>query len=247
MKAHATLEHPLARLLAALALGAALLLLAAAGARAEDSVPTTAGTIAAELDSQLAERLGMLEGPAKGTSLILTTPVSLEDMEQSCPLARLLGEEMAVWFVQNGYRVREVRKAKSLMLEPGTGELALSRDLRFVDSRYVKSAVLLTATYTQTTKHVRFNVRLLHAPTGEVLAMAARTLGITKETRQLLDDEARAKARRILPNVRTVLGKVDVAQSEAAAQAANTPWGGFRPMNAPGYSGNPPQVLDLTE
>ena len=240
--------HPLALagLLAAATIIALLIL--AAVARAEESIPRAAQGIAAELDGQLAERLGMLEGPAKGTTLILSTPVDLESMEQSCPLARLLGEELAAWFVKNGYRVREVRRTKSLMMEPGTGELALSRDLRFVDTRYVQSAVLLTGTYAQTSRNVRFNIRLLHAPTGEVLAMASNTIHITKETTQLLDDDAQSRAKRIRPSVRTVLGQVSVAERMEPAPTPRSPWNqGFKPLAGPGYAKDEPVVLDLTE
>lgn len=249
--AHAIAPTPARRLAAFAALTmatVAILLLLAAPARAGESIPKTAQSIAAELDGQLAERLGMLEGPAKGTTLILTTPVDLENMEQSCPLARLLGEELAYWFVKNGYRVREVRRTKHLMLEPGTGELSLSRDLRFVDTRYVNSAVMLTATYAQTSKNVRFNVRLLHAPTGEVLAMAGNTIRITSETTQLLDDEAQSRARRIRPSVRTVIGQVSLAERLDHDPTPRSPWSqGFKPLAGPGYAKSDPVVLDLTE
>lgn len=248
--ASATARIP-ARRLALLVLATLLtFLVLAAQARAEDSVPTAARTIAAELDAQLADRLGMMEGPAKGTSLIVSTPVSLENMEQSCPLARLLGEELAFWFVKNGYRVREVRKTKNLMLDPGTGEVGLSRDLRFVDSRYVQSAVLLTATYTQTSRHVRFNVRLLHAPTGEVLAMASETLRISHETSELLDDKARKDARRIRPSVATDLRDM---RRVAATDQENPRWSAWQ---VPGLTElhnlsrpvrpDEPNVIDLT-
>jgi len=219
-----------------------MILALALPALAGQSVPETAAGIAAQLDTQLVERLQLVEGPAKGTAIILSTPVDLGNLEQSSPLARLMSEELATWFVSNGYRVQEVRKTKNILLDPGNGELSLSRDIRFVDSRYQKSAVMLTATYTQTTKHVRFNVRLLHAPTGEVLAMAGATITITPETMQLLDNTARANAERVRPSVNTSF------TPRAAARAV-----GMSQWNVPNIplpqrqAANGPTVLDFTE
>lgn len=176
------------------------------------SIPEAARTAAAQLDEQLSERLQLLEGPAKGTTLILSTPVALENMEQSSPLARLLGEELATWFVQSGYRVQEIRRTKGMLMEPGLGEVALSRDVRLVDTRYQKSAVILTGTYSQTRRNVRFNLRLLAATTGEVLAMSSQTIQITSETAELLDDAAYGKARRIQPTVNTNMRQVTMSE-----------------------------------
>ncbi|MBU1003244.1 MAG: hypothetical protein KKE73_12090 [Proteobacteria bacterium] len=213
------------------------------------SIPGAAKAAAMQLDAQLSERLQLLEGPAKGTTLILSTPVSLENMEESSPLARLLAEELAMWFVQSGYRVQEIRKTKSLLLEPGLGELSLSRDVRLVDSRHLKSAVILTGTYSQTERNVRFNLRLLHAPTGEVLAMASETIRITSETSQLLDESSRARSRRIQPSVSTNLRQVSMNNTDAPP----TDWNSWK---LPGFTDlhtltkpvreDAPNVIDLT-
>lgn len=227
----------------------ALLACAAPALAGTASIPEAAQNAATHLDGQLSERLQLLEGPAKGTTLILSTPVSLEDMEQSSPLARLLGEELAAWFVQNGYRVQEIRKTKGMLLEPGLGELSLSRDVRFVDGRYQKSAVVLTGTYSQTRRNVRFNLRLLAATTGEVLAMASQTIRITRESAELLDDAAYGRARRIQPSVSTNLRQVSMADGEPEMTNWNT-W------HLPGFTDlhtltkpireDVPDVIDLT-
>lgn len=227
----------------ALALTMAMALgLAALPALAGTSVPETAVNIASRLDAQLVERLQLVEGPAKGTTLILTTPVDQANLEASSPLARLLAEELAMWFVENGYRVQEIRKTKNILLDPGTGELSLSRDVRFVDNRYQKSAVTLTATYTQTSRNVRFNVRLLHAPTGEVLAMAAGTIAVTAETAELLDATARAEAARVRPSVNTAFSTRGAAQAVGMSQ-----WSVPNFAPSMGTKNKGPLILDYTE
>jgi len=168
-----------------------------------ESIPNTAAKIAASLDAQLVTQLGLVEGPAKGTSLIITTPVNLNDLERSSPLARLLAEEMAAWFVQAGYKVREIRKGKNILFDPKNGELLLSRHVEFVNQGFVKSALVLTGTYAMTTKNVRFNVRLVSAPGNEVLAMGCQTLPLSPEVVELVDKARLAKMTRIRPSVRT--------------------------------------------
>jgi len=167
------------------------------------SIPDTAAQIATSLDTQLVERLGLAEGPAKGTSLIITTPVSLNDLEQSSPLARLLAEEMAAWFVRAGYAVREIRKGKNILFDPKNGELLLSRQVEFVSQGFVKSALVLTGTYTMTTRNIRFNVRLVSAPGNEVLAMGCETLPLSPELMELVDKSHLAEMSKVRPSVRT--------------------------------------------
>lgn len=210
---------------------------------AEVSVPKAANNAAGKLDTQLSERLQLLEGPASGTSLILTTPVELSDLEMSSPLARLMAEELAAWFVQSGYRVKEVRKTRNILLAPGNGELSLSRDLRFVDSRHIQSAVILTGTYTQTSKHVRFNLRLVHAATSEVLAMASSTIKITPETAELLDPESRRQATTVRPSVMTSFPTTSMVSTGLSSQ-----WAIPKPKPRPMRKRNQgPEILDLTE
>ncbi|NJB66955.1 hypothetical protein GGQ74_000595 [Desulfobaculum xiamenense] len=200
-------------------------------------VPDMADSIAASLDAQLVERLGLDEGPARGTTLIVTTPASLDDLEQSSPLARLLGEEMAGWFVRSGYSVQDVRKGKNILLKPGRGELLLTRDVQLADNRFVKSAVLLTGTYTQTSRNVRFNIRLIHAPSNEVLAMASATLPLTSEVTELLDEKSRDEMTRIRPSVRTGILR----------SANSMPWQRPTPLIPPGPVAQGPDTIDLTQ
>ncbi|GAB6176475.1 FlgO family outer membrane protein [Desulfobaculum senezii] len=200
------------------------------------SIPQTADTLATTLDAQLAERLGLEHGPARGTALIVTTPANLDDLEQSSPLARQLAEELATWFVGSGYKVQEIRKGKYILLKPGRGEMLLTRDVQLADNRYVHSAVMLTGTYSRTSKHVRFNVRLIHTPSNEVLAMSSATLPLTHEVAELLNMDAREEMSRIRPSVEThILRSGDV-------QTTRRP----TPLIVPDSMAQGPDTIDLT-
>lgn len=187
-------------LLAAAATLAALVLAAPALA---GGVPETARELAAELDAQIVERLQLVEGPAKGLVLMITTPANLDDLEQSSPLARLFAEELASWFVQAGYRVQDIRKGKVVLFAPKTGELLLTRDMQLLPETQLASTLIMAGTFTETTRNVRFNIKLIHAPDNEVLAMSSRTLAMSPELAELATDANRSRLTRLKPTVST--------------------------------------------
>ena len=88
--------------------------------------------------------------------------------------------------MQAGYTVQEIRKGRMLLIEPGNGEKLLTRRSGHLANENVDSAAILTGTYTQTSKNVRFNIRILQTATQDVLGMATVSVPITSEVRSLL-------------------------------------------------------------
>lgn len=168
----------------------ALLLLAVPPASASRSVegvvPQAASAMARTIDRQVAGRLMQSETPAQGVSLAVTVPVDVNDLEASSPLARQMAEELSRWFVQAGYTVQEIRKGKTLLIEPKTGEMLLTRRENLLAGKSVSSAAILTGTYSVTGQNVRFNIRVLHTATQDVLGMATVSVPVTSEVRSLL-------------------------------------------------------------
>jgi hypothetical protein len=173
-----------------MAAAAALMALAAVQADASGSVegivPQAASAMGRQIDRQIAERLEQPEPPAAGVSLAVTVPVDLNDFDESNPLARQMAEELARWFVQAGYRVQEIRKGKSVLIEPGGGEKLLTRRDALLSKQEVESAAIMTGTYSVTNKNVRFNIRVLHTASQDVLGMAAVSVPLTSEVKSLL-------------------------------------------------------------
>ncbi|MBZ2171502.1 MULTISPECIES: FlgO family outer membrane protein [Nitratidesulfovibrio] len=188
------------RILALLVLTIGLLLPLAAAAA---SVPEAADAMAAAMDVQMARKLGQEAPPAKGISIMVTTPVDLGDLEGANGLARQMAEEMSRWFVQAGYRVQEIRKGRTILFQPETGELLLTRKTELLGTQNVSSVAILAGTYTITPKAVRFNMRLIHTPSNEVLAMGTATVPVSEELRPLLVDASRLGP--IRPSVGTSL------------------------------------------
>ncbi|MDR2161950.1 MAG: hypothetical protein LBO77_07445 [Desulfovibrio sp.] len=172
----------------------AILLLAAAfcfpsQALASAFVPQIVAAMGRQLDRQAVARLQQAETPARGISLILTTPVDLNDLETSNPLARQVQEELASWFAQAGYPVREIRAGAGLLFSPPTGELLLTRRNNLLLSETADSNAVVAGTYTITPEHVRFNIRLILAGSRDVLAMTSMSVPISGEVAALLSGQ----------------------------------------------------------
>lgn len=171
------------------------------------TVPQAASAAGREMDRQAAARIGQGQGPARGVSLCVTTPVDVNDLTASNPLARQMQEEIARWFVQAGYSVLEIRKGADLLFEPSTGEMLLTREERLLGKKNVTSAAIIAGTYTVTPEHVRFNIRMVRTANREVLAMSTVTLPMNRETAALArgDGAGLSGGSPIAPTVVTML------------------------------------------
>lgn len=174
-------------------------LLLTAGLAGAAALPDMAAELADELNSQLVNR----HGGGQGVALIITTPVNLSTLETASPLARLMAEEMSTWFVSMGYRVQEIRRSSNILFSPQKGEMILTRRAQMLDQRTPQAALILTGTYTVTSRNVRFNFRLMHAGTNEIVAMASGTLAVNREIYELMADSGMSMG--IRPTVATKL------------------------------------------
>ncbi|MDL2271780.1 hypothetical protein LJC23_01965 [Desulfovibrio sp. OttesenSCG-928-I05] len=152
----------------------------------EGQVPQAASALARHIDRQLAARLGQPDSPARGVSLAVTVPVNVNNLEESNPLARQVAEELSRWFVQSGYSVQELRKGSDVLIDPEIGEILLTRRANILDRSPIHSAAVLMGTYTITSRHVRFNIKMMHSTSRDLLGMATVSVPITSEIRPLL-------------------------------------------------------------
>lgn len=152
------------------------------------TVPQAASAMGREMDRQMVERLGQGESPAQGVALFVTTPVNVNNLAESNPLARQMQEEISRWFVQSGYDVQEIRQGANVLFEPETGELLLTRENELLGSACADGPSVLTGTYVVTSRNVRFNLRLVHIASRKVLAMSTVTVPLNAETASLLQN-----------------------------------------------------------
>ncbi|MEG2173631.1 MAG: FlgO family outer membrane protein [Desulfovibrionaceae bacterium] len=190
-------------------------------AAAVGNVPKAANDIAKQMDKQLMARYGAKSsngnegGVTIGSSsadystrqrisIMSTVPVSLNNLQVSSPLARQMVEEIARWMINAGYVFEEIRKGQDIQFSNPTGETLLTRDTARLASRTVTSAGVMVGTYVVSTEQVRFNIRILHTPSNEVLAMGTATVPITEDIRPLLYDMSQTPVK-VMPSIGTKL------------------------------------------
>lgn len=144
-------------------------------------VPTATQKMAAEINAQMS----YVADSAAGLSIVVTTPQDLNNLETSNPLGRQLQEEMAYLLTRSGYRVQEIRKGKYVVFDKEQGEFLLTRDTDLLQSTRFNANLILVGTYTVGPKSVRVNMKVLHAPSREVLASSSATIPMTREVRTL--------------------------------------------------------------
>ena len=184
-------------------------------AAAAGNVPTAATTIARQLDEQLMMRYAGSDPEvskkdqqalARAHIIIMgTTPANLNDLNEASPLARQMMEEVTRWLMNAGYRFQELRKGSDIYFDKKKGEFILTRDVKRLASRVGTSQAIMAGTYVVSGEQVRFNIRLIHTNSNEVLAMGSGTVPITDDLMPLLRDPSPGGKGGVTPTVNTRL------------------------------------------
>lgn len=195
-----------------LVMAALLLPLTAAAA---GNVPTAATRIAKQLDEQLmmryagtdpAESKKSQQALARANIMIMgTTPANLNDLNEASPLARQMMEEISRWLINAGYRFQELRKGRDIYFDKRKGEFILTRDVNRLANKIGTSQAIMAGTYVVSGEQVRFNIRLIHTTSNEVLAMGSGTIPITEDLLPLLRDPSPGGKGGVTPSVNTRL------------------------------------------
>jgi len=120
--------------------------------------------------------------------------VNLNDLSETSPFGRLVGEHLIHELQVRGWPVSDIRLSKDLIIN-GSGEFSLSRDLKRI--RELTPAVnVVTGTYTSTRDGVLLNIRVLNLETGRIVSSAQTRLFRDKFLAALIDKPI------VIPNVR---------------------------------------------
>ena len=113
------------------------------------------------------------------------TLVSVEHLGESSRLGRMFSEQIASRVVQRGVPVAEVRLREQLALQPGQGELLLSRELREVSQNHDAQAVVV-GTYAVSGAMVYVSLKLVSPQGNQVVAATDYALPVDDNLRGLL-------------------------------------------------------------
>ena len=106
--------------------------------------------------------------------VIVCSFVDLKKLHRTSSFGRYLAEQFMNAFQQNGFRVVELRKTRSIIIENNHGEYGLSRDDELIEPEVSVSA-LVVGTYMSAGNEVVVNARIVDGRDGALLSTAAAT------------------------------------------------------------------------
>lgn len=118
-------------------------------------------------------------------SVLVSTIVNVDRLNESSRLGRLFSEQIAGRLVQRGVLVTEVRLREQLALQPGQGELLLSRELREVSQAHDAQAVVV-GTYAVSGAMIYVSLKLVNPQGNQVVAASDYALPMDDNIRGLL-------------------------------------------------------------
>ncbi|WP_139162929.1 FlgO family outer membrane protein [Desulfonatronum thiosulfatophilum] len=102
--------------------------------------------------------------------MLVATFVSLDDLDQTSPLGRIIPQQIGSRFVQHGLNIVDVRlRTHSLLIRKDQGEFALSRELDKINQD-VDAYSVLTGTYSVVYGRIYITAMVLRSSDGTLLA-----------------------------------------------------------------------------
>lgn len=121
---------------------------------------------------------------ARGQPLIAATVVSIDALDQSSTLGRLISEQVAGRFTQAGYQMVEMKFRNSVYVKQSQGELMLTREIKDLAKSHDAQAVIV-GTYGQSNDFVFVNLKVIQPATNVVLAVHDYVLPLDSSVRTL--------------------------------------------------------------
>lgn len=117
--------------------------------------------------------------------IIVATVVNINDLENSSPLGRLVAEQVASRFAQGGFRINEVKLRNKIYMKRNEGDFLLTREIRDIAKQH-KARAIIAGTYTESSKQIFVNLKLIDLETVLVTAAVDYALDKDETVRSLL-------------------------------------------------------------
>ncbi len=117
--------------------------------------------------------------------LLTATFVNINGLETSSALGRMIAEQIASRFSQQGFTMIEMKMRNNVFIKEGAGEFVLSRMVRDL-SRNHDAAGVIAGIYAVGKNTVYVNARLIRATDSLILASFDYTLPLGPDTKALL-------------------------------------------------------------
>jgi len=121
---------------------------------------------------------------AKGP-IIVTTFVDLNNFYRTCPLGRLLTEELIGDLQRLGLNIIEMRRSNAIFVKQRFGEFALSRDVNQLAKKW-QVRYILVGTYFEKGGFLIINARLVSKKGDEIVSSASTIINVNQYVASLL-------------------------------------------------------------
>ena len=117
--------------------------------------------------------------------ILVSSFVNLDDLTESSTFGRMLSDKLAAQFNVHGYKTIDTRLRQKILVQEGTGELMLSRDLDAIGAKH-RAVAALVGTYAVGMDKVYVTVRAVRICDRVVLAADNLTIPIGANTFKML-------------------------------------------------------------
>ena len=117
--------------------------------------------------------------------LLTATFVNVNSLENSSGLGRIVAEQVASRFAQQGFTMIELKLRNDIFVKQDAGEFVLSRSVQDI-SRYHNVAAVVAGTYAVGRNSVYVSARLIRAADSLILAGYDYSLPLGPDTKALL-------------------------------------------------------------
>ncbi|WP_234418956.1 FlgO family outer membrane protein [Parazoarcus communis] len=172
----------------------AALSLAIAGCATETSVARKAATYEEAANNpfvpanyRAAEALlGQLQGKlSPDQPMIIATVVSIDALERSSTLGRLVSEHVSARFSQGGHKMVEMKFRNNVYMVRDQGEMMLTREIRDIAKSHDAQAVIV-GTYGESSDFIFVNLKVIDPGTNVALAVHDYALPVDANTKAML-------------------------------------------------------------
>ena len=101
--------------------------------------------------------------------ILTATFVSIDNLNQSSRLGRVISEHVASRFTQRGVPVIEMKMRGTIFVDSGQGELLLSREVQDISQSHKAQAVIV-GTYARAERYVYVTAKLVRSVDNTILA-----------------------------------------------------------------------------
>lgn len=121
----------------------------------------------------------------QGAPIIVATFVNINSLENSSGLGRIIAEQIAARFAQEGFTVIELKLRNDIFVKENAGEFVLSRNVKDIAQAHNATAVV-AGTYAIGRRNVFVNARMIRAADSLILSAYDYKLPMGPDTKALL-------------------------------------------------------------